>query len=458
MPLDLSRSEIAATIQRVLARIRSLFVTAWNRPLEAWASRQVAAGRHGARTLASVVRHAELERLRQVIDTAIRDGASPSQSGRGTAQEAANPRLPTDAAGLPTGSLAVDAAFAQAVLMASYATATASAALERTSRRASRRMVRAGIERLTRERRYDLAWQLIRMRTDVRVEMAQLASVISGGTSRADLESLGDDAASVLPWLDGRNRVVVGALAAVESGRRAFEIGLYSEADAWFTRVIAIDSTLDVLVWSARAAVMVGDLERASDLVNRVVAERDAPASAWRVKARLHELAGEDDQALRSWLEVARKESAIESDLVAAYEGLGRLGNLEAKTEVSARLVDRTGERPDAVARHAAVLWECGAVPRAEQMVDKYTDASDAPSLRASALYLGRTGRSPEAYDILSRMSIFTRGPEATAELIRGLCNDGHCRLAAQARDRALGVFSEGAAAHRIRAATDPVW
>ena len=458
MPLRGSRSTIAAPLQRRLARARSLIVASWNRPLEAHAARQVSAGRHGNRALAAVVRHAELERLRQVIDAALREGSPRIPDKSDGSDESSSPRLPTDPSGLPSGSLAADAAFAQAVLMASYATATAAAALAKTSPQASRRIVRAGIDRLVRERRAELTWELICMRPDVRVRHESLASVIALGTGPADLASLVEDAAQFLPWLRGRNLVTVVALAAAEAGHRALNVGKYAEASAWFTRAIAVKPTPNAMSWGARAAVMAGDVNGASVLIDHAFARRDPPELAWRVKARLQELTGEEDQAIQSWLEVATSPASTEPDLIATYESLSRLGDLEGKAAVAAKLVDLSRGKPDAIARHAVALWERGATSRAELMVDERLTADDAPTLRASALYLGRTGRSPGAYEVLSKMSILTRGPEAIAELIRGLRRDGHHRLADQARERALEVFSDGVSAHRVRSATDPLW
>lgn len=458
MPVDVPRASVATAPLRVVARARRWVASAWTRWVEAWAAWQVASGRHGTRSLASVVRHAELEHLRQVIDAALRGSASRFRGRVVVPEEAERQRLPTDASGLPVGSLAADAGFAQAVLMASYATATSLAALEATSGRASRRIVRAGIDRLVRERRFELAWALIRMRTDVALGQAQLAQVVPGGASPADLVALADGAVAILPWLKARDRASIAALAAVESGRRALATGAYVDADGWFTKAMAVGMTPVVLTWSARAAVLVGDLDRASDLVSRALSEHDSWAPAWRVQARLHELAGDGDLAASSWLTVATAQSSTDADLVAAYEGLGRLGRLEEQAEVAARLVTSTDGRPDAHARRAAVLWRQGARPQAERMVEGYAEATNALALRALALYLGRTRRSPEAYLVLSRMSIFTRGPGACAELVRALHDDGHHRLAEQARDRALAVFTDGAAGHQIRSATSPFW
>ncbi len=332
--------------------------------------------------------------------------------------------------------------FSGAVLFAAHGSSLAIARLETTAPGARPRLVRAAVDRLLAERRTQHAWTVVRARPDVRYPASTLRGLATILTEPAALEDLRSTCRS-LPGLSDGARDALDALVSLRLGATHLRRRHHAQALSEFERAESVRPSAATAVGLAALALDRGDTDTAERLVSTALQREPGHRPAVLLRARLARVAGDDGDARRAWMQVVRSSAATVDEILESWDGLGRIGEHEDQLAAAEALIRRVGDRPAGRAARAVALWHLGQRDVAEEAVSELGRDLDAVALRSLALFLGRTGRSVEAYEALGRLTLQVRGARASAELVRGLSGDGHVRLARQAADRALRAFGE---------------
>lgn len=417
--------------------------------------------------LPSAVRELNTADLRRLVDGLSRaTGASGvseevgSAAGNGTGDGAGDDTTGTsDNPGIDSDKPA-DVALVRALLPAIHASPFASDRLadacagpqNGSPKGAPSGLRRAVAERLLMHGRAELAWRVVDTVPRARLGVAEVRRLIRLLSDADALESLADEAA-----MPGRPRVrqALRAEAMIARGRIAFaddgEGCDLAAARSWFDHAEAAWPTSASATWIARAALASDDIADAGRWVAIALERPPRDREALLTAADLQIAAGDPAEAVEALAIVAADPATNPWQLDSVWRRLrDRVDTSDDEVAGAARKVEETvAERlgasggPMGAAAWAVTLWWSGDRAEAEERMAPMWSATDAVSLRAYAFYLGRTGRSPEAYEVLGRMSIFMRGEQACVDLVAALRADGHARLAQQALDRAADVFPQ---------------
>jgi glycosyltransferase involved in cell wall biosynthesis len=210
------------------------------------------------------------------------------------------------------------------------------------------------------------------------------------------------------------------------------------EALDWIERTHdAFGSTPNTLTYQAIALRRLGRLDE-----SRVVAEEAASADppwcpALAHLASLHQQQGDQRTAVSYWQRLLAASETTPAQLRWAWIGAFRARELQLAARIADRLATATNRSPDAVALRAATDWALGEHEQADRAVEALLSDRRIRDRCARMVYLSRTGRSEPAAQQFATVPAGRCDLDTITDLVQGLREDGHLRLALEVASRA---------------------